>query len=155
MIPFLRRLYPLLDRATKVRLVIACAAMLFLSLLEALAFVALIPLMQLLTAPNMQTTSSSVQFASDFFGNPSPEQLALTLAVITVGIYIVKSFAAVGILRWATTFALAEETAMLHRLMGTYLSAPYAEHLDRNSSEFVRTLEFSLPMIFQIGRAHV
>jgi ATP-binding cassette subfamily C protein len=151
MIPFLRRLYPLLDRATKVRLVIACAAMLFLSLLEALAFVALIPLMQLLTAPNMQTTSSSVQFASDFFGNPSPEQLALTLAVITVGIYIVKSFAAVGILRWATTFALAEETAMLHRLMGTYLSAPYAEHLDRNSSEFVRTLEFSLPMIFRMA----
>ena len=68
--------------------------MLFLSLLEALAFVALIPLMQLLTAPNMQTTSSSVTFASDLFGNPSPEHLALMLAVITVGVYIVKSFAA-------------------------------------------------------------
>jgi len=151
MIPFFRGLYPLLDRPTKVRLVIACAGMLFLSLLEALAFVALIPLMQLLTAPNMQTTSSSVTFASDFFGNPSPEQLALTLAVITVGVYIVKSLAAVGILRWATTFALAEETRMLHRLMGTYLSAPYEQHLGRNSNEFVRTLEISLPMIFRMA----
>ncbi len=151
MIPFFRGLYPLLDRATKVRLVIACAGMLFLSLLEALAFVALIPLMQLLTAPNLQTNSSTVEFASNFFGNPSPEQLALTLAVITVSVYIVKSFAAVGILRWATTFALAEETAMLHRLMSTYLSAPYEEHLGRNSNEFVRTLEISLPMIFRMA----
>ena len=112
MITFLRRLYPLLDRATKIRLIIACSGMLFLSLLEALAFVALIPLMQLLTAPNMQTTSSSVTFASDLFGNPSPQQLALMLAVITVGVYIVKSFAAIGIIRWATTFALAEETVV-------------------------------------------
>ena len=151
MIPFFRRLYPLLDRATKVRLLIACGAMLFLSLLEALAFVALIPLMQLLTAPDMQTTSSSVKFASDLFGNPSPEHLALILAVITVGVYIVKSFAAVGILRWATTFALAEETEMLHRLMGTYLSAPYEMHLERNSNEFVRTLEISLPLIFRMA----
>jgi ATP-binding cassette, subfamily B, bacterial PglK len=151
MITFLRRLYPLLDRATKVRLVIACTAMLFLSLLEALAFVALIPLMQLLTAPNMQTTSSSVTFASDLFGNPSPQDLALMLAVITVGVYIVKSFAAIGIIRWATTFALAEETEMLHRLMGTYLSAPYTQHLERNSDEFVRTLEISLPMIFRMA----
>jgi ATP-binding cassette, subfamily B, bacterial PglK len=151
MIIFLRRLYPLLDRATKVRLIIACTGMLFLSLLEALAFVALIPLMQLLTAPNMQTTSSSVTFASDFFGNPSPQDLALMLAVITVGVYIVKSFAAIGIIRWATTFALAEETEMLHRLMGTYLSAPYAQHLEHNSDEFVRTLEISLPMIFRMA----
>jgi ABC-type multidrug transport system fused ATPase/permease subunit len=151
MIPFFRGLYPLLDRRTKVRLLIACGAMLFLSLLEALAFVALIPLMQILTAPNMQTTSSSVTFASDFFGNPSSSQLALTLAVITVGLYIVKSLAAVAILRWATTFALAEESAMLHRLMGTYLSAPYEQHLGRNSNEFVRTLEISLPMIFRMA----
>ena len=71
--------------------------------------------------------------------------------MITVGVYIVKSFAAVGILRWATTFALAEETEMLHRLMGTYLSAPYEMHLERNSNEFVRTLEISLPLIFRMA----
>jgi ABC-type multidrug transport system fused ATPase/permease subunit len=55
------------------------------------------------------------------------------------------------VVRWATTFALAEEGTMLHRLMGTYLSAPYREHLGRNSNEFVRTLEISLPMIFRIA----
>ncbi len=151
MITFFKRLFPLLDGATKRRLVVASTAMLFLAVLEAVAFVALIPLMQLLTAPNMETNTSSVTAVSDLFGNPPPTQLATMLAVITVGIYIVKSIAAIIVLRWATTFAMAEETKMLHRLMGTYLSAPYTEHLTHNSNEFKRTLEISLPMIFRIA----
>jgi ATP-binding cassette subfamily C protein len=151
MITFFRRLYPLLDGPTKRRLILASGLMLLLAVLEAVAFVALIPLMQILTAPDMKANSSVVDAVSDLFGNPSNSQLALTLAIITVGIYIFKSFAAVIVLRWTTTFAMAEESKMLHRLMATYLSAPYALHLDRNSSEFVRTLEISLPAIFRIG----
>lgn len=151
MIIFVRRLFPLLDAPTKRRLVFACVAMLFLAVLEALAFVALIPLMQILTAPNMQISSTTVNAVSDFFGQSDLQQLAIMLAVITVGLYIVKSIAAIVVLRWATTFAMAEETKMLHRLMGTYLSAPYREHLNHNSNEFKRTLEISLPMIFRIA----
>jgi ABC-type multidrug transport system fused ATPase/permease subunit len=149
MIEFFRRLFPLLDGPTKRRLIVASVAMLFLAVLEAVAFVALIPLMQILTAPNMEANSSSVTAVSNLFGNPEMSQLAVILAVITVGVYIVKSIAAILVLRWATTFAMAEETKMLHRLMGTYLSAPYTEHLKRNSNEFKRTLEISLPMVFR------
>jgi ATP-binding cassette, subfamily B, bacterial PglK len=151
MITFFKRLYPLLDRPTKKRLAIASAAMLFLAILEAFAFVALIPLMQLLTASNLKSDAASVTTVSRLLGNPDPSQLAITLAVITVSVYLVKSFAAIFVVRWATTFAMAEETRMLHRLMGTYLSAPYTEHLNRNSSEFIRTLTLSLPMIFRIA----
>ncbi len=82
--------------------------MLFLAVLEAAAFIALIPLMQLLTSSNLSADTSAVNAASDFFGNPSSSDLARsTLAVIVVGVYIVKSFAAVGVIRWCTTFALA------------------------------------------------
>ena len=151
MILFFRRLFPLLDAATKRRLLLASALMLLLAVLEALAFVALIPLMQLLTAPDMKVNSSIVDAASDLFGNPSNAQLALTLAIITIALYIFKSIAAVIVLRWTTTFAMAEESTMLHRLMATYLSAPYEMHLGRNSNEFVRTLEISLPAIFRLG----
>ena len=149
MIEFLKHLYPLLDRHTKKRLVVASLAMLFLAVLEAIAFLALIPLMQILTAPNLESNSSAVTTVSNLLGNPPPEQLAITLAAITVGVYVLKNIAAIGVLRWATTFAMAEEMKMLHRLMGTYLTAPYGEHLRRNSSEFVRTLEISLPLIFR------
>jgi ABC-type multidrug transport system fused ATPase/permease subunit len=142
-------LFPLLDGPTKKRLVGAAFAMFFLAVLEAIAFVALIPLMQILTAPNMNPNTASVDAVSNLFGNPDMSQLAIILAVTTIGVYIVKSIAAVLVLRWATTFALAEETKMLHRLMGTYLSAPYQEHLRRNSNEFKRTLEISLPMVFR------
>jgi ATP-binding cassette, subfamily B, bacterial PglK len=150
MIPFFRGLFPLLDRRTKWRFSVATGAMLFLAVLEAGAFIALIPLMQLLTSSNLSANTSAVNAASDFFGSPSSSDLALSLAAVVIGIYIVKSFAAVGVIRWASTFALAEESAMLHRLMGTYLSAPYDEHLNRNHNEFMRTLTISLPQIFRL-----
>ena len=149
MFTFFKRLFPLLDRPTKRRFIVASGAMVFLALLEAVAFLSLIPLMQILTAPNMESNSGAVNAVSDLFGNPEPSQLALALAVITVAVYIVKSIAAIGVLRWATTFAMAEETKMLRRLMGTYLSMPYSEHLDHNTGEFKRTLEISLPLIFR------
>ena len=125
MITFFRGLYPLLDPSTKKRLIGASVAMLALAVLEALAFVALVPLMQILTAPNLQSDSSVVSTVSDALGNPSPTQLAAYLGLFVVVVYVVKSVAAIIIMRWTTTFALVQETNMLHRLMRAYLRSPY------------------------------
>ncbi|HEY6317201.1 MAG TPA: ABC transporter ATP-binding protein [Acidimicrobiia bacterium] len=155
MIEFFRRLYPLLDRPTKQRLALATAAMLFLAVLEAAALVALVPLMQILTAPNLHSSSSFVSTVSGLVGNPQPLQLAAYLGIVVFGIYIVKSVAAIFIMRWTTTFALAQEAKMVHRLMSVYLEAPYRAHLQRNSAEFVRTLTASFQQIFRVAFVQV
>jgi ATP-binding cassette, subfamily B, bacterial PglK len=149
MIEFYKLLYPLLDRATKRRLAVATAAMMFLAVLEALALVALVPLLEILSAPDLRSSSSDVQRISDLLGNPEPATLAVALGVFAITLYIVKSVAAIGILRWTTNFALAQEAHMARRLMKAYLDAPYAEHLKVNSAEFVRTMTVSLAQIFR------
>ena len=155
MIEFFKRLYPLLDRATRQRLVLATVAMLFLAVLEAAALIALLPLLQILTAPNLHSNSSVVSSVSDLLGHPKPLDLAGYLAVVVFGLYVVKCVSAILIIRWTTKFALAQEANMVHRLMSVYLRAPYRAHLQRNSAEFVRTLTQSFNQIFRVAFVQV
>jgi ATP-binding cassette, subfamily B, bacterial PglK len=155
MIEFFKRLYPLLDRATRRRLAVATSGMLFLALLEAAALVALVPLLQILTAPNLRSNSHIVSTVSSLLGHPKPLQLAAYLAIVVFGLYIVKSLSAIAIIRWTTTFALAQEATMVRRLMTVYLRAPYRAHLQRNSAELVRTLTESFTQIFRVAFVQV
>jgi ABC-type multidrug transport system fused ATPase/permease subunit len=151
MIEFYRQLASLLDAETRRRLGVATAAMVLLAVLEGLALLALVPLLEILSAPDLQSDSAAVSAVSDLLGDPSPETLAIVLGAVALSLYLVKSIAAIGVLRWTTTFALREETAMSRRLMSLYLRAPYAVHLRRNSAEFVRTLTVSLAQIFRVA----
>ncbi len=151
MIEFYRQLASVLDTDTRRRLGVATAAMVLLAGLEGLALLALVPLLETLSAPDLQSDSATVSAVSDLLGDPSPETLAIVLGAVALSLYLVKSIAAIGILRWTTTFALREETAMSRRLMGLYLRAPYTVHLQRNSAEFVRTLTVSLAQIFRVA----
>jgi ATP-binding cassette subfamily C protein len=155
MIEFFRLVYPLLDRPTRQRLALAAAAMLFLAVLEAAALIALVPLLQILTAPNLHSTSNIVSTVSGFFGDPKPLQLAAYLGIIVFGLYVVKTVAAIVIMRWTTTFALAQEAKTVRRLMSVYLRAPYRAHLQRNSAEFVRTLTVSFQQVFRVAFVQV
>ena len=155
MLLFFWRLYPLLDRGTKRKLALATSGMLFLAVLEAMALLALVPLLEILTAPNLHSNTQFVSTVSGLVGNPAPLQLAAYLGVVVLGLYVVKSVAALVILRWTTTFALVQEANMVRRLMDAYLRAPYREHLQRNSAEFVRTLTQSSGQIFRVAFVQV
>ena len=154
MIEFLSLFYPMLDRPTQRRTWVSAVALLGLAALEAVALAALVPLMQLLTAPNLNPDSGAVDWVSSLLGDPSPENLAIFLGTFVIVIYIVKSVAGILVLRWTTTFALSQETRTVHRLMSGYLRAPYRMHLTRNTAEFVRTLTTSAQMVFRSSFVH-
>ena len=151
MIKFIRLVLPLLERSARWRLLFASVTMVFLAALEALALLALAPLMLILTAPNMQSTSRLVTTISRWTGNPTPGHLALGLGIATIVLYIVKDVGAIFVSRWAIGFFLAQEAVTVRRLMHLYLRGPYREHLRSNSAELVRTLNQSVRTIFGSG----
>jgi ATP-binding cassette, subfamily B, bacterial PglK len=149
LIDFLNRFYPLLDGPTRRKTWWASGALVGLAGLEAVALIALVPLMQILTAPDLRPDSSLVSSLSDLFGNPPAGRLALFLGVFTLSVYVAKCLAGIAIMRWTTTFTLAQESRFVHRLMRAYLHAPYRLHLEHNSAEFVRTLTTSSQLVFR------
>jgi len=99
-IQFYRLLYGLLDRPTKRRLGLAVAAMVALAVLEGLALLALVPLLQILSAPDLQSDSNVVSTISDFLGNPTPSNLAIVLGVFALSLYLVKAVVAIVVMRF-------------------------------------------------------
>lgn len=151
MIKFLRLVLPLLERSARWRLLLAAGAMLFLAMLEGLALLAIAPLMAILTAPNMVSNSRLVTTISRALGHPTPGHLALWLGTAAVLLYVVKDVLAILVARWAIGFFLVQEAVTVRRLMNLYLHGPYREHLRANSSELVRTLNYSVRTIFGNG----
>ena len=121
MIVFYKHLLPLLDRRTKKMTCFAVLVMMCLALLEALALIMLVPLMQLLTSSNLSSNSQAVTAAGDLFGTSSSSDLALLLGVLVLCTYVVKSVAAVFASRWVTTLALEQEALTVKQLMHVYL----------------------------------
>ncbi len=149
MIVFYKHLLPLLDRRVKKLTCFAVLVMMCLALLEALALIMLVPLMQLLTSSNLSSNSQAVTAAGDLFGTSSSSDLALLLGVLVLCTYVVKSIAAVFASRWVTTLALEQEALTVKQLMHVYLHAPYQLHLERNSAEMVRTITNSCGKIYR------
>lgn len=151
MIAFLRRMLPLFEAPTRRRLMLAMTAMLVLAVFEAVALVALAPLMQILTAPGLHPNSRLVNVTSHLLGNPRPIHLALILGLTALAIYVVKDVSAVFVMRWAMGMCFTEEARMVRRLMHLYMHGPYREHLKTNTAEFVRTLTGDVRQIFAAG----
>jgi ATP-binding cassette, subfamily B, bacterial PglK len=151
LIEFIRLVVPLLERSARWRLLFASLVMVLLAALEGLALLALAPLMLILTAPNMESSSRLVTTFSHWAGNPTPGHLALWLGIATILLYVLKDVAAILVSRWAIGFFLVQEAVTVRRLMHLYLRGPYREHLRSNSAEMVRTLNQSVRTIFGSG----
>lgn len=151
MINVLRRVLPLMDRQAQTRFILACGAMLVLAVMEGMALLTVAPLMLILTAPGMHSSSSLVREMSSVLGHPSASDLAIELGVFTIVLYVAKDVLALVVTRWTVGLCLTQEVTMVRRLMGMYMKGPYREHLRTNSSEFVRTLSTSVRQIFSTG----
>jgi ABC-type multidrug transport system fused ATPase/permease subunit len=150
-IRFVRRLAVLFGDGGRHRLYLAGAAMVVLAVLEGAALVVLVPLLEILSAPDLHSSAGPVSAARDLFGVTSDRDLAVWLGAIAFGLYVLKGLGAIVVLRSTTTFGLRQEADLSRRLMVSYLRAPYVEHLRRNSAELVRTLTVSLAQIFRVA----
>ncbi len=151
MIMFFRRAVPLLSEGARRRFWLACVVLMALATIEALALALIAPLMAILLAPGFRSNSRFVKDLTKFLGNPAPGHLAFELGVTVMLLYLVKSVAAVFVLRWEIGFLLAEEASLVRRIMDSYLRAPYREFLEINSSQRIRTLTYGVRTTFSGG----
>jgi ABC-type multidrug transport system fused ATPase/permease subunit len=146
-IKFFRRLWPLLSRSTKRRLAVASLAMVFVTLLEGVGLLVLVPLLQLLTS-KMELTTGATRRAADLVGTTDGGRLAAILGLVTFTLYTAKGIIAIVVLRWNTRNAMVEESNFVGRLMRVYLGVPLQVHYGENSATFQRTVNVSVRQIF-------
>lgn len=128
----------LIDRRTQLRLVFAFAGAVVMAVAEIVALASVLPLTTLLTGstPSLGPLTSPGGW---FYRLPSRE-LALILAAIIFGAFLIKGLFSIAYRWWVGGFIDRTQIAAASRLLRYYLSAPYALHLRRSLGDFTRRL---------------
>ncbi len=79
----------------------------------------------------------------DWLGNPSSNQLILLVLLLLLGVYAVKSAFLLFVAYCESRFVSAIQASTSRRLFAVYLAQPWTFHLQRHSSELMRTINES------------
>ena len=136
----------LFSRSTGARLLLANIGTIALAFADAVGVLLVMPLMQLLTgSPQDQGT---LGFISGLLGDPPRNTLAIYLAVITFGTFLVKGTLAICFRWWVLGFISKQDAATSTRLLQYYLEAPYGLHLRRSSADLIRTMNDAVRSVY-------
>lgn len=139
-------LSPLFPARTKRRLHFAIVGSIAMSFAEIVGLLVILPLIQMLSGDD--TSTGVLGRLSAFFGHPSDQGLATILAAILLGSYLAKGIANIAFRWWLLGFLNGQEAKNSSELLRRYLAAPYLLHLERNSSEMVRTLNEAIVQVY-------
>lgn len=134
----LLRLWKLITPPQRLPTMILLGLMLAGSLLEALGIGMVIPVLGLLTQPDLGRRYPQLVPLLEDLGNPSQIKLVVFGMITLVLFYAIKS-AFLALLAWRQTrFEFGLQAELSQRLFAGYLRQPYSFHLQRNSAELIR-----------------
>lgn len=145
-----RRLYDrlggILDRPTKIRFGGAMIASLFLAVLDSLAVILMLPLVDLATG--VPATSGLEQGLKSLFGNPPAKTLVVYVALLTIGLFIVKDVGSLIFTWWNAGFNGRNQVRTSTQIMQHYLATPFTEISRRSSAELMRTMNEAVARVY-------
>lgn len=142
----LRLLVRLLDRPTRWRLVIAAALSGALALLETVAIVTVLPLVQIATGVPLDDGATGVVW--NLLGQPGRGTFGMVLVGVVVGLFILKDVLAMAFVWWQSGFVMDKRVEMSTRLFQRFLREPLAEFRRRNIGEAIRTMTAAVGQVF-------
>ena len=136
----------IIDPTVKRKLILLILGSLLVSSLEVIGLLLIVPLVQLISS--QQDSTGFLKILEEFFGNPNRSKLTIIIAGMVMTAFIVKAIFVTTFRWWATGVACDEEAKTSTNLLHIYMHAPYWIHLDRNTAEFVRTMNESVSQTY-------
>ena len=130
-----RQVFSLLDARERLRFLFLTVLMVVVALIEVAGVSSVLILLNVLANPESITTNPWLSWAYGLFDFQSNFSFQVALALLVTGVVIfglaIKAIGNYTIVR----FGYMRGAAIATRLLGRYLSQPYAWFLERNSSE--------------------
>ena len=139
----------LVDLETRRRLLISIGGAVVLSLLDTLGVLAMLPMMQYITAQDPD--AGALGAVNDLLGQPSEGVLVAALAGLIVGAFVLKDVFSILFRWWQLTFMARNQVAIQARILEGYLVGPYAWHLTKNTSDKLWTVQSAVGIGFSGG----
>lgn len=134
----LKKLYALFPRKDRLKLLLLFAMMLLAGVLE-VAGIGMIPaFVSIVQDPDRVLQYEAAQWVFGVLVIETSRDLLWVGSLALIGIFVVKNLYLVGYHWLEAKFVFNRRYHIAHRLMSSYMQAPYTFHLQRNSAELVR-----------------
>lgn len=140
------RIWFLLPDSFKTKAVRLWLMMVSGALLEMMGIGLVIPVITVLTQPDVLLRNSTVAGLYQYVGRPSQQALVVAIMLLLLSAYLFKNLF-LAFLAWKQSkFIFSLQQTLSTKLFATYLRQPYSFHLQRNSAHLVRNLQGEMAM---------
>lgn len=134
MIQTLRKVWALLNSAEKKQFFLVIGMMVFGALLELAGIGMIVPVIALLSKPELVEESRTLSLLNKILAPKTPQEFILILCVVLSVFFIVKNIYLTILTKIQSKFIYRKAGDLASLLFENYMTAPYIFHLQKNSS---------------------
>ncbi|MCR5652129.1 MAG: ABC transporter ATP-binding protein/permease [Lachnospiraceae bacterium] len=146
----LKKINYILDRGQKFRLFILMLVIIGGAFLETLGVSAVLPLVNIVTDPEVIHTNKYLRFIGKTFGIADVRTYVLAAALALIAVYIIKNIYILFMYNLQYRYTYNNQRRVSYRIMQCYLSQEYLFHVDHNVSELIRNCSSDVTGFFNV-----
>lgn len=139
-VSFMGRIMALFDRHEKRQALLLFVMIVVMAFLELLGVSLILPFVDILTKPDLQTESFYYRYLSQFFTIDNRRDMILIVGVIVIIVTIIANIFKAFTTSFLYHFTYMRDSSISTRLLASYLDRPYAFFLAHNSSDLTKNI---------------
>lgn len=136
-------------RDQKIKFFLLLLVIIFSTFLELLGVTAVMPLVNVMMAPETIQRTDYLKWAYDTLHFSDTNSFLALLAGALIIIYVVKNVFVSVMYQLQYKFTFSNQRKLAYRLMKCYMEEPYYFHLSHNSADLIRSINTDVVMMFQ------
>ena len=150
MVDILKKISYMFDRKQKRGMILLLIAIFVGALLELAGVSLIMPLIQLISKPDIVKSNFLLSLAYNGLHMTSMSDFFVFLVIVIIAVYFVKNIYLIAMYYFQYSFIYNNQLKIEGRLIDCYLKKPYTYHLNHNSSNMIRNIMLDCERLFQL-----
>jgi ATP-binding cassette subfamily C protein len=148
------RVFALLDKSGKRRLVLLGALIFCHTILEVVVVALVLPFIALINNPQLIASNGLIRAIYAASHLRSPDAFLTLFGIGLFALIVFKNVYFYGVLRLQMSFGFGQAAQIAERLFQRYLAAPYTLHVERNSADLINTVDDAADIVLAETLVH-
>lgn len=146
---FTEQINYIFSKEQKIKFFFLLVAIVITTFLELLSVTAVMPLVNVMMAPNIIERTGYLRWIYYTFNFPSTNSFLAFLGAALIAVYIMKNVCVSIMYQLQYKFTFSNQRKLASKMMACYMKQPYHFHLSHNSAELIRSINTDVVMMFQ------
>lgn len=150
MLSTIKKIFYILPEGDPLKVSVLFLLMMIAAVLEVLGIGMIPAFVSIVADPDSVLSFEPLQFLYLWLGITTAQDLLIWGSIVLVGVFILKSIYIISFNFFEARFIFNRRYHVSHRLMSSYMQAPYIFHLQRNSAELLRNIAQEVNILINV-----